>query len=202
MSVENTALAERWMNDNWNNRDEKIVKATVAALLSPDIRAFMEGAEIKSAQDFLDARRDLIKGFPDVAMEIQERIGDRDVVALLWRVTGTHQGAYLGVPPTGKAIRIRGSTWFYFHDGKAILAYDTWNQGDLVNYLRGSRPARAARPKRKSSTKSVSRSARKSVSGSAKRPPRRRTATTKTHSVRKQASSSPAKTGRRARARR
>ena len=200
MIVPNTDLAERWMNDCWNNRDEKIAQATVTALMSPEVRAFMEGAEIRSAQDFLAARSDLLKGFPDLAMGIQERIGDRDVVAVLWHVTGTHRGTYLDVPATGKRIRIRGSTWFYFHDGRIILAYDTWNQGDLRKQLHGSRPERAAASKRKPGTKSTSRSARKAVSGSAKRAPRKRPVTSRTRSLRTQAPGSKAR--RRARGRR
>jgi steroid delta-isomerase-like uncharacterized protein len=190
MSEQNKALAERWMNDSWNTRDPNVVHAAVEALMDTDAVAYMEGVTIRSPQDFLNVRSELIKGFPDIAMEIHERVGERDVVALRWRVTGTHQGTYLGIPATGRRIEVTGSTWFYFQDGRHILGYDTWNQGALLNQLRGSRPARAARRKRKARPRVGLRAARKSAARSAARPARKQTSSTRSRPARKQRSRS------------
>ena len=52
----------------------------------------------------------LRQGFPDLHLEIDELIGEGDLVAVSWHSTQqTHLGAYRGLPPTGKAIRISGS---------------------------------------------------------------------------------------------
>ena len=208
MSEQNKDLAERWMNDNWNTRDPDVARAAVAGLMGAAAVAYMEGVTIRSPQDFLDARSELIKGFPDIAMEIHERVGERDVVALRWRVTGTHEGTYLGIPATGRRIEITGSTWFYFQDGMHILAYDTWNQGALLNQLRESRPARPAGNRRKTSTrrttrsKASSRTVRKSASKSKARAARKQASGSKARSGRKQGAKLRSSVKRRARARR
>jgi steroid delta-isomerase-like uncharacterized protein len=45
--------------------------------------------------------------FPDLEYTIEEQVAEGDAVAcyFIWR--GTHQGAFLGVPPTGKRVTVR-----------------------------------------------------------------------------------------------
>jgi len=47
-------------------------------------------------------------GFPDFKLHIKQRLGDDEWVATEWSTTGTHTGAFLGVPPTGKAATVHG----------------------------------------------------------------------------------------------
>jgi steroid delta-isomerase-like uncharacterized protein len=47
-------------------------------------------------------------GFPDFKLHIKQRMGDDEWVVTEWSATGTQTGAFLGVPPTGKAATVHG----------------------------------------------------------------------------------------------
>jgi steroid delta-isomerase-like uncharacterized protein len=47
-------------------------------------------------------------GFPDFQLHIKQRIGDDEWVVTEWSTTGTHTGAFMGVPPTGRAATLHG----------------------------------------------------------------------------------------------
>lgn len=56
--------------------------------------------------------------FPDLEWTIEEQIAEGDTVAcyFIWR--GTHQGAFLGVPPTGKRVTVRCMAFDHFVAGQ------------------------------------------------------------------------------------
>jgi steroid delta-isomerase-like uncharacterized protein len=56
--------------------------------------------------------------FPDLEWTIEEQVAEGDAVAcyFIWR--GTHQGAFLGVPPTGKRVTVRCMAFDHFVAGQ------------------------------------------------------------------------------------
>ena len=60
-------------------------------------------------------------GFSDVQWKAEDMIVNEDKVAVLWRLTGTHDGEFLGIPKTGKKINTTVMNFYYFNeDGKVI----------------------------------------------------------------------------------
>jgi predicted ester cyclase len=47
-------------------------------------------------------------GFPDIVFSIQEQVAEHDKVASRFEWTGTHNGEFLGIPATGRAVRVWG----------------------------------------------------------------------------------------------
>jgi len=47
-------------------------------------------------------------GFPDLDFSIKEQIAEGDKVVSRFEWTGTHQGEFLGIPATGKPVRVWG----------------------------------------------------------------------------------------------
>lgn len=45
--------------------------------------------------------------FPDMRIAVEELIAEGDLEAAHWTTCGTHQGSYLGLSPTGKAVVVR-----------------------------------------------------------------------------------------------
>ena len=59
------------------------------------------------------------KGFSDVQWHIKDLVADNDKVAVQWDLTGTHDGEFMGVKPTGKKISVCVMNFYYFNkDGK------------------------------------------------------------------------------------
>ncbi len=74
-------------------------------------------------------------GFSDVQWHIKDMVADKDKVAVRWDMTGTHDGEFLGIKPTGKKISVCVMNFYYFNsDGKVIN--DIAAEG-MIGILRG-----------------------------------------------------------------
>jgi steroid delta-isomerase-like uncharacterized protein len=60
----------------------------------------------------LEGLKDVLRGmraaFPDMHWSVEEQIAEGDKVMTRFEWTGTHRGAFLGVPATGRAVRVWG----------------------------------------------------------------------------------------------
>lgn len=61
-------------------------------------------------------------GFPDVLFTLHNLLAEKDQVALYWTWEATHQGAFAGIPATGKPVRQEGMVIYRFKAGKAVAA--------------------------------------------------------------------------------
>jgi steroid delta-isomerase-like uncharacterized protein len=64
-----------------------------------------QGPGLEGLKDIIRAMR---AGFPDIVFSIQEQITEGDKVASRFEWTGTHKGAFLGVPATDRPVRVWG----------------------------------------------------------------------------------------------
>jgi steroid delta-isomerase-like uncharacterized protein len=64
-----------------------------------------QGPGLEGLKDILRAMR---AGFPDLVFSIQEQIAEGDKVASRFEWTGTHSGEFLGIPATGRPVRVWG----------------------------------------------------------------------------------------------
>jgi predicted ester cyclase len=71
--------------------------------------------------------------FPDLRFAIEELIAEGDIVAGRLTMNGTHQGALMGMPPTGRAVRQNHMHFVRLRDGKAI---EHWGVRDDVGMMR------------------------------------------------------------------
>jgi predicted ester cyclase len=71
--------------------------------------------------------------FPDVNATFLGAYADGDTVVTQWRMTGTHQGALMGIEPTGTRCTVEGITVGRFKAGKLI---EEWTQWDALGLLR------------------------------------------------------------------
>ncbi|GGA58744.1 hypothetical protein GCM10011507_07650 [Edaphobacter acidisoli] len=60
----------------------------------------------------LEGLKDVLRGmrgaFPDLVFAIQEQVSEGDKVVSRFEWTGTHRGTFLGVPATGRSVRVWG----------------------------------------------------------------------------------------------
>ena len=60
------------------------------------------------------------KAFPDIREDVVEILSEGDQVASRFRLQGTHQGDFYGIPGTGRTVDIYGAEIFRFKDGKVV----------------------------------------------------------------------------------
>lgn len=129
MSIEeNKALAQRWCEafnqQNW---------AGIVAMTAPDF--VQHGAPPGISADLAGHERlmtALWTAFPDAQQVNDELIAEGDKVVERYTVRGTHQGAFLGLPPTGKQVSVSALGIDRIKDGKIV---ETWISMDALGLL-------------------------------------------------------------------
>lgn len=74
----------------------------------------------------------LLKGFPDLRVEVDDVMTEGEKVAHRFTFYGTHLGEFLGIAPTGKSISSAGIQMNLFSSGKCI---EVWSVHDSYRFL-------------------------------------------------------------------
>ena len=139
MSLEaNKAIARRVWNDVFNKRDLALADELVAAdainhEAPPGVPA--RGPEsLKAAVTWLSA------AFPDMHMAIDDVVAEGDKVVLQTTFSGTHQGPFWGIAPTGRRFAQHHVHVFRLADAKVV---EHWAVRDDLGFLQqlGAAPA-------------------------------------------------------------
>jgi predicted ester cyclase len=115
-----------------NELDEMMVPGFVDHNPEPDQAPGAEGVK--------EAFRRMRSGFPDLKMAPEAIHTDGDTVIARVRMTGTHNGEYFGVPPTGKSVDITGIDIVRIEEGKAVERWGVFDGLTLMQQL-GQVPA-------------------------------------------------------------
>jgi steroid delta-isomerase-like uncharacterized protein len=81
--------------------------------------------------------------FPDRQDHVEEIIADGDMVAMLWRITGTHRGNFYGIPATGKPVDFLELGYFRLADGKIAEGWFMADEAALLQQLGAPLPKRS-----------------------------------------------------------
>ena len=105
--------------------DEVVASGCVDNDPAPD-----QGPGPEGFKTFFTAMR---TAFPDMKVEPQTMVAEGDQVAFAYTLTGTHNGDFNGIAPTGKAIEVRGMQIGRFEDGKMV---ERWGSSDELGILK------------------------------------------------------------------
>jgi steroid delta-isomerase-like uncharacterized protein len=131
---ENVQLMRRWFREVWNEGRTQ----TIYDLLSPDVLAIGQagsGAKIQSPEEFAAFAERIRNAFPDIQVTIEDLFGADDKVVVRWSTTMTHRGDALGIPATGKPVRITGITIARIHNGQIVEGWDNWDQLAMLEQI-------------------------------------------------------------------
>jgi len=73
-----------------------------------------------------------LNAFPDVKATVEDLMADGDKVVARVSYRGTHQGAFRGIPPTGKQIAVTGINIFRIANGQLV---EHWGLTDRLAVL-------------------------------------------------------------------
>lgn len=73
--------------------------------------------------------------FPDLAMEVDEVIAEGDKVAVRCTMTGTHEGEFMGIPPTNKSFAVQVIDMFEVGGGQITAHWGTTDQAAMMEQL-------------------------------------------------------------------
>jgi steroid delta-isomerase-like uncharacterized protein len=72
------------------------------------------------------------QAFPDLHAEVDDVIAEDELVAARVTYTGTHQGEFVGIPPTGRQTMVSGVDFFGMQDGRQA---GHWGGPDMFSFL-------------------------------------------------------------------
>jgi len=124
-TAENKELVRRYFDERWNHNNLAICDE----LLAP-------GADIDGAKEFV---RSFTSIFGNIHLTILDLLAESDQVAVHWRITGTHQGRYLGVAATGKPVTYQGLALLRVEDDKIVDDIAYWDNLSILQQI-GSAP--------------------------------------------------------------
>ena len=113
-----------------NTADENLAQQ----LISPAAKFYVPGqAEpLQGPKGYLMIIAMMRSGFPDIQWTIEDMITDNDKVAVRFTMKGTHQGAFFGVPATGKPIAVQAMNFYRLADDQII---EEFGQPDMLGLL-------------------------------------------------------------------
>jgi predicted ester cyclase len=116
---ENKAVVRREQEELWNHTGN------------------LDAAEEIFAPDYVEAAKqeaaDFRRGFPEVRSTIEDLVAEGDKVAARWMARATHQGEYMGIPPTGKEVEFTGISVYRIEGGKIA---ESWTVEDEFGLMR------------------------------------------------------------------
>jgi steroid delta-isomerase-like uncharacterized protein len=121
ISQQNKTLARRWFEDLWNRVDldaaEQILSTEFVEHLTHEHERGIE--ELK---EYISIYR---SAFPDIHNRVEKIVAEGDMVAVLWRSRGTHQGEFMGFQPTGREVTFTGMRLFRIAEKKIAESWVT-----------------------------------------------------------------------------
>ena len=125
----------RRIEDAVNTGDVEVISKTIDELVAPDVLIHMPLAveAPRPHEAFRQLWAMLLRGLPDLHLTIEDLIEEGDKVVMRNTVTGTHQGEYMGIPPTGKTLTYNEILIFRFARGRIA---ETWGIVDVLSQMR------------------------------------------------------------------
>lgn len=106
------------------------------ALFVPDpIRHDLAGAypDLEGEGEVRDFLAELLRGAPDVRIELEDAFGSGDRVCSRIRVEGTHEGRLFGQEGTGRRFSVNQLNVYRFEEGKLA---ESWQLTDLAGFIK------------------------------------------------------------------
>ena len=124
----------RRFQDAMNTCDAEFISTSIDELVEPDatIRTPVPG-DATGAEKLKQVWAVLLRGLPDLQLDVKDLIGEGDKIVARIVCSGTHLGEYMGVPPTGKSIVYDEIFIFRFADGRVV---ETWGVVDVLAQMK------------------------------------------------------------------
>lgn len=139
MSVEtNKATARRFIEEVFNQHHPQGVPEFAA---QDYINHDPSGKAMQGAAFNVEGYR---AAFPDLHATITQILGEGDLIAVQWTVTGTHQNpiphrtSEFALPATGKSVSVPGFSLIRFSGDKIEEVWNHWDSHHLLGQLSGA----------------------------------------------------------------
>ena len=132
MSTKDLRAIKRHFFAEWN-KGKTAALAEIDAIYTPNIVFHDASRDIQGLKDFKQAIGKVFDAFPDYRITVDDIIVEGDKTVTRYTVTGTHKGAYMGIPATNKKVTLSAILIDRFVGGKVAEA---WEMGDALGAMK------------------------------------------------------------------
>jgi steroid delta-isomerase-like uncharacterized protein len=126
----NTALVQRLFDEDLSTHDDQVADE----IIHPE---FFDHTNPPGMQHGIAGHKAIVDlfraSFPDMRWEIHDLIAAGDRVVARTTMSGTHRGAFFGIPPTNRAVEVGGVHILRIADGKIV---EHWGNNDDLGLMR------------------------------------------------------------------
>ena len=126
-------------------QNKEIIRRLINILNSRDLLRLQEvyddnmvyrtssGDEYRGLDTYRQAIEASFEGFSDLEFSIEELMAEGNRVHMLYSMSGTHDGEYLGIPPSNQTVVHRASSLLTLKDGRVVEQVDFY---DWLHFLK------------------------------------------------------------------
>jgi steroid delta-isomerase-like uncharacterized protein len=123
----NKELVRRYL-DAFNDKDREALSDVVA----DDVVEHGTHWEVEGFEEFMAYVEENVDTFADYTGSTEAMVAEDDTVAVRYSVSGTHEGEYLGIKPTGRDVEWTGIAMYRVDDGEIA---EIWIESDELGLL-------------------------------------------------------------------
>ena len=90
------------------------------------------GTVVHGSADVKQFVAQYLSAFSHAQSVVEDLVAEGDRVVVRLTFTGTHTSAWMGIPPTGKPVTVKGMALYRLKDGKIV---EQWTIGDTLGLL-------------------------------------------------------------------
>ena len=125
---QNKVLVQQWL-DLWNQH----ALTQLATLVAPTYRHHGSAGNQLDFAGFQEGFAAILRAYPDMHYTITHMIAEGELVAVYLTATGTQQGPFFGIQPSGRRSTFAGVYHCRIQDGRIV---EDWDVFDLLTALR------------------------------------------------------------------
>lgn len=133
-ATSNKATFRRFHDAFASSGDAQFISTTIAEIAEPDVLIHIpSGQAATGTQALKEVFARVHRVFPDIHVTVEDMIEEGDKVVGRHTVTGTHQGEYMGLPPTGKSVTYNEIIIFRSVNGRIA---ETWGVVNVFSQMK------------------------------------------------------------------
>jgi predicted ester cyclase len=126
---ENKAVVRRMVEDCVNTARADLLEQFVATDLRMHPGTPGTAPDTEGIDGLRAAFRQFRVTFPDLHVTLDEVLAEGALVAARWTATGTHDGPFAGIEPTGRRVTWGGTDVYRLAEGRVV---EWWRNDDFV----------------------------------------------------------------------
>jgi predicted ester cyclase len=129
---ENKATVRRFLEEAFGGGNTDLVEVVLRSdfvCYDPNSESGqISGADLKGEIEYFR------QAVPDLTFSVEDQLAEGDEVVTRWKASGTHQGEFFGVAPTGNKLEFTGIQIDRFDESGKMV--EEWPEYDLLGAMR------------------------------------------------------------------